>query len=1581
MKVENDINITNLTVRLQDSDTLDYIGSGIIFYDVNLKDKVYVLTSSHCLFYDGDEFSNLRKEININFYNPKLFTYETLNHKINPNFLLTEITKDVAVLVFDKISIENIVNEIPIVKVINERNTNANFITKGFPKATLGEEIAVLNPIWLQHINIDNRFQLQLNEDYSEYNTQGFSGSGVFLIANGEAYLYGIFTRFRPEEKGKVIYCQYIETVNEILDKNYLTKISFSYFGDYGLTPDFFDKHIQTAIKDLGPRFNEDLNFELPIAKIFNDIAKDNLFFKRFLNIVDKWVLEKGYRKLINNIHLDKIESDNDALKQKVTDWLKNQKNSVTEKIELNWIFNSIDKINEEIEVKTSELYKLQRDEEEKNKDVKKDYSYRSPYENEISRLREISQSNYEFTDAISNKVNVSLANNPYLIIKGDAGNGKSHLLGDIAKTRIERNLPTLLLLGQHFVETKNIWENINSSLSISCTNKQLLETLNNIGKHIGSRVLLMVDAINEGAGASLWESKIAGFINEFDKYPFVGLVLTIRTTYLDFVIPENVKNNSNVTFKTHEGFKGNEYAALKLFCEFHDLKQPHFPILAPEFTKPLFLQLICNAIKDTPDRTFPQGFQGVSKIFEIYINSINLKFQKKRDEYKYSNVVLEAIHKIALANYSNENKSLLLKDVKELLKIEFPDNKLLLNDLIEENIFITNPQRNYESNQTEEILYFAYQRFGDFYVADELLKKFKDKSEILRVFERENEFGMLLSDRNGYWYNDGILEAFSILLPEKFSLEIFEVYSWYYEIDEDKFHKHHVIDDLNRFLLDSLNWRKIESIDNEKLLNWFKGEYFRISNDDYFYKLTELSTVIGHPFNSDRLFRILKSYKMPERDGFWQQHLRYYSGYNDDNTACPIRRLLDWAWTPDISSKLDLETTRLTAQTLTWVLSSTDRKLRDQTTKAMVNLLEQQPEALIEILKKFKNIDDLYISERLYAIAYGCILRTESIDSVNKIATHVYTSVFKNGNPPKHILLRDYARNTVEYAIYKNSTLKIDANLIRPPYKSSMPERLPTEDDVKKYDLDAKDKSFKRNHGRMNNMIQHSVMTWDFSRYTIESAFRNFNSYSFTFEEKYKTYYKSLKNEQKKIVRALNLNLKTRFSYTNKESVYIHHLGQEKYNYYLKILDECQEKLLELSKKEFTLDESDFIKNKVIPHFKNKFQENKYYRNNLYLNHIKCWIVQRVFELGYNSKIHGEYDDGIEHFNNRSENKIERIGKKYQWISLFEMLAMVSDNYLHYDDNNYGKNKYEFYKGPWQMYIRDIDPAFTSKNKEEEDDLENDDLGLIDKPKEWWEDVDYTYWNQPNSEWVERTEDLPKIEDVILKKDGNNAEWLYLKKYSTWEEPKPLGEDKYDVQRKQIHYIIQGYLVKKTDKNKIIKYLKDKNFWGRWMPESSEYNKLINREKFWSPAYLDNDKEIKWETIQDTNYKVILTTTRAVGEMSDDKSDAHFGYDMPCKTIFEGMNLQYAPIDGEFKNENGDLVVLDKNYSGVLINKNELKTFLDKNNLDIFWTILGEKFAYSSRNNTNNYFRVPCGIVYFENGSMVGKLNSFDRD
>lgn len=1558
--------ISKITVRLKNVNN-DYIGSGVLYYQENFKEKVYVLTASHCLFRDGDKFLDQNDEILIDISKENLTEYETIKAQINSHLLFTDATKDVALLILNKKDVENIIGEIPKISCVKERSTYGNFITKGFPKATLSEEIAALHPTWLHHFD-ENRFQIQLHEDYSLYSTQGFSGSPIFLIAKNEIYLFGIFTRFRPAEKGKVIYCQYLETINESLDKNYLPKISFNYFGNHGLTKDFFIKHISRSIVGLGPRFTEELNFRLPIAKYFNDIAKDALFFKRFLKVVDDWILNQGYKKTHDNIHLVQIENDNEVLKSKVVKWINELNNIVTEKIDVEWIYDSIEQLEALINSKSDELYKLRWDEEKLTKDIKKNYSYRPPYETEISRLREISRNNNDFIHDLNKKININLANNPCLIIKGDAGNGKSHLLGDIAKTRIDGNLPTLLLLGQNLISTKNIWENINSELGLDCSKKELLSELNSIGKQIGSRVLFMVDAINEGGGKDLWYSKIAEFVNDFQEYPYVSLVLAIRTTYLNHVIPVDVLNNPNLTIIDHEGFKGNEYAALKLFCEHHGLKQPHFPILAPEFTKPLFLKLICEAVKDSPEKTFPQGFQGISNIFKIYIQSLNKKFEEKRPEYKNRKIVEKAIHLLAYECFGKDRRMLLLDDAFELFGGKYPQFIHLINDLIEENVFIKRIDYNYETHHNEDVIYFAYERLGDFFIAEELLTKFKTIEEIKNAFQKENEFGKLIDYK--YWQYDGLFEAFAVLLPEKYNIEIFEVYDWVFaDKSEDKFYRNQNQDSVNKFLFDSLNWRKIESIDDKKITDWFRSKNFRISDDELFLKLIELSPIINHPFNSDRLFSILKRYKMPKRDSFWQQHMRYYNSYDDNDIAFPIRRLLDWSWTTGISFNIDTETARLTGQTLTWFLASTNRKFRDQTTKALVNLLEQQPDALLAILKAFKNTDDFYILERLYAVVYGSILRTEKNENIAKISKAVYNYVFKSGNPTKHILLRDYARNTIEYAIYRNPQLKFNLELLRPPYKSKMPDYFPTEEDVTKFELADENPEIKNNNGRMNNMISHEVLHWDFGNKIVDSNLGHFYSVPFTFEEEFKLYLKTLNKNQRSILKTYNSILQTQSKYfKNKHRVN---------NKLLENIENFIHRIIEQIKIEFS--ESDFInlEKNILPFIEKKYsKENGRYINSIEKEPIKRWIVKRVFELGYDHKIHGSYDNNAENFNFRSENKIERIGEKYQWIALFEILASITDNYKIYDD---WSEKQSFYKGPWQLYSRDIDPAFTRRTIEEneEENEINNELRIRD-----WSDIPiYNNWIQNDVDWVENLIDLPSINNIINIIDNKSTEWLVLERSIKWRQPKPIGEEKYLGRRKEISFFLQAYLIKKQDKNKAIRLLTNKNLYDFNFPESSNPLQLINREKFWSPAYNDLESEKKWYSIESINLKVDKASTYAVGEMGDDKSDAHSYYDMPCKTLFEGMVLNYASLDGEFRNIYGKIIVKNIDFKNLIVNKEELMSFLEKNNLDIFWTLTGEKLSYKSNDYDNNYWKYLSGIYYLAGDEVKGKICSFNRD
>ena len=1253
------------------------------------------------------------------------------------------------------------------------------------------------------------------------------------------------------------------------------------FFGENGLDQDFFINQVEKEVKNLGPRFNENLNFELPIAKIFNSVAKKSEYYQSIVTKTDKWLTEKGYRKSKDNTLISEIETELETLRQKTYNWLIEfqQFGLVETEIILLPLIEKIKTFDKKISEKQHELWDRRHEE-------KKDNS--NKFETELSRLREIQDANREFIDSIDN-LNINLTNHPTLIIQGEAGCGKSHLLGDIATQRKKQYLPTILLLGTTFNNTTTIQKNILDKLDLTSTFNDFLKNLNSIGLLINSRVLILIDAINEGAGADLWKNQIAGFVHEVAKYPAVGLVLSIRSTYFNDIIPADFNSNPNISIIAHQGFKGNEYEALKLFCKHYELKLPNFPILNPEFANPLFLHTICKVVMGLPDKNFPKGFNGVSKTYSSYKGILDKEFGNKRHIYKNRNIVSKAIEKLAAALFNTEYGQLEIQDAFTLFDKDFNQFPDLVSDLIEESVLIK-VKNEYDRKNPRDVVFFSFQRLGDFFMAKELLRPYKTKEEIKNAFLNDTKFQKIANEYE--WSYRGIVETFSILLPERYGFELFEFIDFFFDKNTDKgnkkWQKENTYESFTRILLDSLKWRELGSVNDKKITNWLQKKG-RITNDECFYTLTELAATPNHPFNGDRLHKILMRYSMPERDGFWQNYVRYYSSYDDNKIALPLKRLTDWAWLPNISNNVDAETARLVAQTLAWVLSSTDVTLRDKTTKALVNLLEQQPEVLVQTLTAFENIDDMYILERLYAVAYGCILRTEKDDYIKIIAQYTYDTIFKNGNPPIHILIRDYARNVIEYGIYKNIELDIDENLICPPYNSQCDYTpLSNEELDERYKPKEDNGHWKKDEWGITAIL-HSMTTeygrgtggyGDFGRYVFQSAASNFN----------------------------------------------------------------------------------------LP-------------NKLNVDSLSNLAVEWIFEkYGYNPKLHGEYDSMMSSYSNRHENKIERIGKKYQWIALYQILAIIADNYKIGNKWSFD-NKYNSYKGAWQLYVRNIDPAYITRNK---DDDEDDETHTKQNNKEWWSDAEYTHWNYPDSEWVKTTEDLISPKQVIEKKDTNKEEWLYLQHFATWDEPKKIGIEKYDGRRKQIWYLIQGLLVKKSDKQKIINYLKNKNFWGRWLPENrDDHSNLINREKFWSPAYLDvykNNRKI-WDTIQDTQYKVIIATESANGGIEDDKSGANRSYNIPCKYIFEGMKLQYAPVDGNLRNTNGETIVINSNPRSVLIRKKDLTQFLEEHNLDIIWTLLGEKMSFDSNEREESYFTVPCGMYYLENGNLQGELKMYERD
>lgn len=1590
MTPDNDLFLTKLTVCLRDADNHYPVGSGIIYNASFLNNSIYILTAAHCLYYDKDGFQQLRDNIIALIYNPTINTYESIELEIQRSLVGGSADKDIAVIVVEKERIKSIIDTLPNILSIKERSSITSFALKGFPSATGGQELVLTQPKFNQDLPTQKRFQLLLTDDFTteasaESKVDGFSGSGVFLENHNELYLFGIFTRFRDAQK--IIYCQYIDAINDILDANYLPAIAYTYIGDYGLTPEFFKNYNESSVKNLGPRFSEKLNYRLPIVSVFHDLKRNDTFKHRILMSIDKWLLSPNYSSYDKSkTTLADVEAILDKLKKYINDWSSTVEWSADKPIDVAELKTRLGDLEAQISEKESQIYIEQRKERQgtinKNDAIDSTTRY-VPYEGELAWLRNERNALYDLESDLQ-QISFPLANSPVLIIKGEAGCGKSHLLGDIANDSIKSGLACLLFLGQLFSSGKSIWQNIIDQLGLTCTKDELLDSLNNIGRQQGSRLLIMIDALNEGVGKDLWKDAVHGFIGDVLRYPFIALVLTVRTTYFHAIIQKDLQNDPRITFKTHEGFKGNEYSALKLFCGYYGLLMPNFPILSPEFTSPLFLQLVCQGVKTSGKNSIPQGFQGITTIFSYYVEAVYERLKEKRDEYQNRKYIIkDAILNVAMACFFQKDARILpYKEADKLFLDKFPHFKHLLNDLIHENVFIQTHQIDEISSEEYEMLYFSYERIGDYFIAETLLNNYHNLSEVKKAFQKGQELGTLLNDY--YWRNRGILEALAVLLPEKYKIEIIEVFEWAAKSEESEFDSDTIIDWLVDFMWESLKWRTPENIDDKKIIALLRKYEQGFSNDKWLLGLEELSTVHNHPFNSDRLFKNLSRLSMPERDAFFQLHMRYYSNINDHGNAYPLRRLIDWAWQKDISGTVEPETARLAGQTLAWLLSSTDRQLRDQATKAMVNLLEEQPEALIKIMRAFKNIDDMYVTERLFAVAYGCVLRTIKIESIQKIARYVNNLVFKNGMPPAHVLLRDYARNIIEYAFHRG-VIKVNMQLIRPPYKSKLPT-FPTQEEIQKYkhDFIEPDRKIVQEKERIAGQIYFSTIAWDFGRYIVESAVRDFTTMSFTIESEFIMFKKRLKGNLKTLLNLVLSEIKCLTALKAYKEKGITIIAGTSINDHIKNSKESLDYCIDQLKSFLSNEDFGNLKNNYLPNHRIKFSKRSSFKDSLDAEPIKRWIVQRAFELGYDVDIHGSYDRTIGIDRSRFDKNIERIGKKYQWIAFHEVIAYISDNYYSTEDSWNTDAKYSIYDGAWRNHLRDIDPIYITKNREATS-LSEDSLQIIKNAINygWWFDTIYNYWSRPDFKWVNNTQDLPLPQNIISKTDKNGIEWLYLKINCSWHEPKKVGEDTYNRSNKEIWYMINGYIIRKNSKARFLNWLEEQNFFGRWMPETHKANlSLFNRENYWSPISIADSKEQNtWEKIDDTLYKVMVTTSEATGEMSTDKSEAHIRYDMPSRALFEGLKLSYASEDGSFKNKAGEIVVTNINPKGVLVRKQDLLNFLDENNYEIIWTLLGEKNVFNTVGpDKNNHFMAINGVYYLKKNIIEGKYSISKR-
>ncbi|MCK4579536.1 MAG: hypothetical protein KAU50_12160 [Candidatus Marinimicrobia bacterium] len=382
----------------------------------------------------------------------------------------------------------------------------------------------------------------------------------------------------------------------------------------------------------------------------------------------------------------------------------------------------------------------------------------------------------------------------------------------------------------------------------------------------------------------------------------------------------------------------------------------------------------------------------------------------------------------------------------------------------------------------------------------------------------------------------------------------------------------------------------------------------------------------------------------------------------------------------------------------------------------------------------------------------------------------------------------------------------------------------------------------------------------------------------------------------------------------------------------------------------------------------------------------VSRFIFQRVLEMGYTNELFGEFDKG--YYTNRREGaRIERIGKKYQWISYHEALARLSDNfYMMPDYNITGPSQYE---GPWEPSLRDIAPSHILVSKSPSFYGQGHEIG-------WLASVDYNWILNPMSmEWRISKDDFPDTKPLIIVRDSTEGvDYYAVEAHFEWVEPHLPHEKRNQKPDRRIWYQLRSYLVAKEDCESLFQWTKEKNIYGRWMPESGDLHNIFLCEYPWAPSYIAQSSPYYGRTgwTDDAGHNTLPVEVRVTVE---NYNNAANDYDnsvgegvschIPVPEIIEGMKLRWNPNNSHWEDNSGLCIAFDPalqghRYQGLLVRKDMFDQYLSNSGYLLIWTVMGEKEVLGEPTTSSGKWVEYSEVYQLKDGIPLGSRNFYEK-
>ena len=191
-----------------------------------------------------------------------------------------------------------------------------------------------------------------------------------------------------------------------------------------------------------------------------------------------------------------------------------------------------------------------------------------------------------------------NLLQSKVIIVRGNAGVGKSQLFANAVGKSLRNGVQSLLLLGHTYITDDPISLQIQSVLELDLKIDELLNVLEGIGEEERQCVVVFIDAINESGNKEIWKSGLNQLFSKIDKLSYVRLAISVRSGFEPLVFDSAIGHkmqSGEIVCLDHAGFQEESIEAVEVFLNYYKIPFSPEYALRYEMTNPLFLMLFCK--------------------------------------------------------------------------------------------------------------------------------------------------------------------------------------------------------------------------------------------------------------------------------------------------------------------------------------------------------------------------------------------------------------------------------------------------------------------------------------------------------------------------------------------------------------------------------------------------------------------------------------------------------------------------------------------------------------------------------------------------------------------------------------------------------------------------------------------------------------------------------------------------------------------------------------------------------------------------------------------------------------------------